>query len=354
MLTQQGYEVRSAISGSIALMAVQSIQPDLILLDINMPNMSGYEVCRQLKADGATEEIPVIFLSALGEVVDKVQGFRVGGVDYITKPFQVEEVLARIENHLTLRKAQIELQRAKADAIHALEQQKELNRLKSEFVSMISHDFRNPLTTIQGLSELLYTSRDRLSAEIQQRYFDKINSAIEHMLHLLDEVLLIGSIEAGKLQCQPQPIDLELFCRDVIESVQLDSSHNCPIRLSIDTPSPLANLDPVLLRQVLTNLLSNAVKYSPNGELVQFVITQEDSQFKFQIRDRGIGIPTDTMQYLFDSFYRSKNVGQIQGTGLGLTVVKRCVEAHQGIVTIFSEEGVGTTVTVFLPILEQQ
>ncbi|NEQ26357.1 MAG: response regulator, partial [Microcoleus sp. SIO2G3] len=128
MLTQQGYEVRSAISGSVALMAVHTVHPDLILLDINMPKMGGYEVCERLKADVETQEIPVIFLSALSEAIDKVRAFQVGGVDYITKPFQVEEVLARVENQLTLRRMQLDLQQARAEALRALEQEKELNR----------------------------------------------------------------------------------------------------------------------------------------------------------------------------------------------------------------------------------
>jgi two-component system, sensor histidine kinase and response regulator len=348
MLTQQGYEVRSAISGSVALMAVQSIQPDLILLDINMPGMNGYEVCSQLKADAATQEIPVVFLSALGEAIDKVRGFQAGGVDYITKPFQVEEVLARVENQLTLRRARVELQQAKADAICALEREKELNRLKSEFVSMVSHDFRTPLTSIQGFAELLHTSRDRLTPEVQTRYFNKIEGAVEQMLHLLDEVLLIGSVEFGKLPCQPQPIDLEKFCQDVIETIQLDVSGDHRLQFTLTGDCSKADLDPTLLRQILTNLLSNAIKYSPDQQPIQLIVSRQADQFKFEVRDRGMGIPSDSMQHLFDAFYRSKNVGQIRGTGLGLAVVKRCVEAHQGTIEIVSEEGLGTTVTIYL------
>jgi two-component system, sensor histidine kinase and response regulator len=348
MLTQQGYEVRSAISGAVALMAVQSIQPDLVLLDINMPNMNGYQVCTQLKANPETQEIPVIFLSALGEAIDKVQGFRAGGVDYITKPFQVEEVLARVENQLMLRKTQVELQQAKNDALWALEQEKELNRLKSEFVSMISHDFRTPLTTIQGFSELLRTSRDRISPEMQLRYFNKIDGAVEQLLHLLDEVLLIGRTEVGKLQCQPQLIELEPFCQDLIETAQLDSTTPHPIELTVAENCYQANLDPTLLRQILTNLLSNAIKYSPDGGLIQLELAQQDTQLKVQLRDRGIGIPAESLNHLFDAFYRSQNVNQIRGSGLGLAVVKRCVEAHQGAIEISSQEGDGTTVTVFL------
>jgi two-component system, sensor histidine kinase and response regulator len=349
MLTQQGYEVRSAISGSVALMAVQSIYPDLILLDINMPNMNGYEVCAHLKKDPETQDIPVIFLSALDDALDKVQAFRVGGVDYITKPFQVEEVLARVENQLTVRKAQLELQQAQVEALKALEKEKELNRLKSEFIAMVSHDFRTPLTSIQGFSELLSGSLDKLTPEVRSRYFSKINSSISHLLHLLDEFLLAGSMDEGALSCQVQLLDLAAFCHDMVEGMQVEQPTPYPIQVCFQGEVAQAMLDPNLLRQILTNLLSNAVKYSPQRQPIQLEIECLPSDVRFQVRDQGIGIPASSFAYLFDAFYRSKNVGSIQGTGLGLAIVKRCVEAHQGQIAINSTEGVGTSVTVTLP-----
>lgn len=350
MLTKQGYEVRSAISGSVALMAVRTVPLDLILLDINMPKMNGYEVCQQLKADEQTRDIPVIFLSALGEPLDKVQAFQVGGVDYITKPFQVEEVLARVENHLTLRRMQIELQQAKTDALKALEQEQELNRLKSEFVSMISHDFRSPLTSIQGFTELLRYGGEALTNEMRDRYFDKVNSAVDHMLYLLDEVLLIGSLEVGKTECQPTVIELEKFCRDLCETLQLSDNNQHLIEFSCSGHCNNIRIDQVLLRRILTNLLSNAIKYSPNDSKIDFKLHCGDEIITFNIKDEGIGIPTEGQQNLFKTFYRGSNVGQIKGTGLGLAVVKRCVDTYQGQIHFESEEGQGTTVTVSLPL----
>ncbi|MBF2048813.1 MAG: hybrid sensor histidine kinase/response regulator [Leptolyngbya sp. IPPAS B-1204] len=350
MLTKQGYEVRSAISGSVALMAVRTVPLDLILLDINMPKMNGYEVCQQLKADEQTRDIPVIFLSALGEPLDKVQAFQVGGVDYITKPFQVEEVLARVENHLMLRRMQIELQQAKADALRALAQEQELNRLKSEFVAMISHDFRTPLTSIQGFAELLHYGGDTLTTEMQERYFDKINAAVEHMLYLLDEVLMIGRIESGTTQCQPVPLDLEQFCREIYESLELSAHHQYKIQFSYTGDCKQVNIDQVLLNRILTNLLSNAIKYSPEHSQIDFNVYCDTRNAVFEIKDEGIGIPLENQQQLFKTFYRCNNVGQIKGTGLGLAVVKRCVDAHQGQIQLESQEGVGTTVRVQLPI----
>jgi signal transduction histidine kinase len=353
MLTKQGYEVRSAISGSVALMAVQTVPLDLILLDINMPKMNGYEVCQCLKAAPETREIPVIFLSALGEPLDKVQAFRVGGVDYITKPFQVEEVLARVENHLTLQRVQIELQQAKAEALKALEQEQEMNRLKTEFVSMISHDFRTPLTSIQGFAELVHYGGESLSREMRDRYFGKIGAAVEHMLYLLDEVLLIGSIEAGKTQCQPTLVEIQKFCRDVCEAMELSDNKQHTIHFTSNQCYDLIAVDQDLLKRILTNLLSNAIKYSNRNTPIYFELFCEEHKIVFQIKDEGIGIPSENQPHLFTTFYRCSNVGQIKGTGLGLAVVKKCVEAHQGEIHLESEEGIGTTVIVTLPLLGQ-
>jgi two-component system, sensor histidine kinase and response regulator len=353
MLARQGYEVRSAISGSVALMAVRTVPLDLILLDINMPKMNGYEVCERLKADPETREIPVIFLSALGEPLDKVQAFQVGGVDYITKPFQVEEVLARVENHLTLRRVQIELQQAKAEALRALEQEQELNRLKTEFVSMISHDFRTPLTSIQGFSELVRYGGEALSEEMRDRYFGKIDTAVEHMLYLLDEVLLIGSIEAGKTQCQPAVVEIEKFCCDICEALELSDEKQHPIHFSRDQCCETIEVDQVLLRRILTNLLSNAAKYSKQNSPVYLKVYCDERNVIFEIKDEGIGIPVENQPHLFTTFYRCSNVGQIKGTGLGLAVVKKCVDVHQGEIHLESQEGIGTTVTVKLPLSMQ-
>ncbi|MCG8365063.1 MAG: hybrid sensor histidine kinase/response regulator [Pseudanabaenales cyanobacterium] len=349
MLVQQGYEVRSAISGAMALRAVHTIPTDLILLDINMPKMDGFEVCERLKLDIKTCEIPVIFLSAYSNAVDKVKAFKAGGLDYITKPFQVEEVLVRVENQLTLRRLQIELQQAKADALRALDREKELSRLKSEFVSMITHDFKTPLASIQGFAGLLQAADQNLTAAVKNRYFNKIDAAIEHMRQLLDNVLLISGAEVGKLQCHPKSLNLETFCRDWVETMQLSQDHQNSIEFTCTGEYPQANVDPMLLGQILSNLLSNAIKYSPEGEPIQFDLVCQDGAALLRIQDNGIGIPQENLSDIFKAFHRCHNVGQIRGTGLGLAVVKKCVEAHAGQIQLESKEGVGTTVTVTLP-----
>jgi len=248
---------------------------------------------------------------------------------------------------------QIDLQQARTEALRALEQEKELNRLKTEFFSMISHDFRSPLTSIRGFSELLRqidsSNKQALSPEVQERYFEKIDGAIDHMLNLLDEVLLIGSLESGKARYEPIAIDLLDFCQELVEFLQINTSDH-QLELVCKNACDHAEIDPTLLRQILTNLISNAIKYSPNGGTIQFTLDCQDGWGMFQIQDQGIGIPPTNQPHLFETFYRCSNVGSIKGTGLGLAVVKRCVDAHYGKISIVSTEGIGTTVTVTLPI----
>lgn len=350
MLTGQGYEVRSAISGLMALKSVQAALPDVILMDINMPDMTGYEVCECLKADEQTAEIPIIFLSALSETLDKVKAFSVGAVDYITKPFQIEEVIARVETHLAIRSLQKKLQESEAEVRRSLEQEKELNRLKSEFVAMISHDFRTPLTSIQGFTELLHYQNDKLALVERDRYFEKIGLAIDRMLELVDQVLTIGQLDASKTNFNPTPVELEPFCRDLVETLQVSMGEQHQIQFSTGSKGYMAAIDETLLRPILTNLLANAIKYSPKGGDIQFTLSCQNDQLVFYVQDHGIGIPVKDQAHLFEAFHRCSNVGQIKGTGLGLAIVKQCVEAHRGTITVQSKVGVGTTFTVMLPL----
>ncbi len=349
MLEDQGYEVRCANSGAIAIRAVEIEYPDIILLDINMPNMNGYEVCEHLKLNEHTQAIPVIFLSALSETIDKVKAFKVGGIDYITKPFQLEEVLARIETQLSIRRMQIELQEAKDQAIKALEKEQELNRMKSDFVSMVSHDFRNPLTSIQGFAGLLECGDQIPTSETLHRYVNKINNSVEHLLLLLDEILLIGQFEVGKMQYQPVLVNLENFCTELIDTLQYTIGNQHKIFFNCTGKFIQAEIDVILLQRILTNLLSNAIKYSPSGSEIYLDLECHNHVTIFQIRDQGIGIPLENQSNLFEAFYRCNNVGEIKGTGLGLAIVKKCVEVHQGSISMESQENLGTTFTVSLP-----
>jgi two-component system sensor histidine kinase/response regulator len=364
MLSEQGYKVRMAQDGTMALLSVESSPPDLILLDIMMPELNGYEVCSKLKASSFTKDIPIIFISALNEVFDKVKAFEVGGVDYITKPFQAQEVLARVEHQLHIRRLtqqlleqnallQQEVHRreiAEAEVRKSLSKEQELNQLKSYFVSMVSHEFRNPLTTILGFAELIRDFDQQLTSEKRQAYLRQIQESARRMTALLNDVLSIGQAEAGKLEFNPEPLDVEEFCRDLVEEIKLGNSVQHTITFSRPSQLTKACMDKNLLRQILTNLLSNAIKYSPEGSAVTFDLICQDEKAIFDIKDEGIGISPEDQQRLFESFQRGSNVGKISGTGLGLTIVKKAVDLHGGQIAVKSEVGVGTTFSVAIPL----
>ncbi|HEY9631802.1 MAG TPA: PAS domain-containing protein [Coleofasciculaceae cyanobacterium] len=231
-----------------------------------------------------------------------------------------------------------------------LQKERELGELKSQFVSMTSHEFRTPLTTIQSSTELLERYRDRWSQEKQQTHFDRIQTAVDRMTQMLDDILILGKAEAGKLEFNPAPLDLVEFCRNLVEELQLTTENPNTIVLTCQRQSIPTSMDEKLLRQILTNLLSNAIKYSPSDSTVEFNLTYVDDSAIFQIQDQGIGIPPEDQPRLFNSFHRATNVGTIQGTGLGLAIVKQCLDLHKGEISVESEAGKGTTFTVILPL----
>jgi PAS domain S-box-containing protein len=233
---------------------------------------------------------------------------------------------------------------------HALTQEKELNELKSRFISMASHEFRTPLSTILSSADLLEYYIQEGSIEKTLEHIQRIQKASVNMTELLNDILVIGKTEAGKIDYSPSSFDLVKFGGDLVEEMQLsvDSKHELTF-VSYERYIA-AYMDEKLLWHILTNLLSNAIKYSPKGGNVQLKLFCQDGAAVFQIQDEGIGIPKEDLPHLFESFHRAKNVGTISGSGLGLAIVKRSVDLHSGQIAIESAVGVGTTVTVTLPL----
>lgn len=237
-----------------------------------------------------------------------------------------------------------------AEIRQALEKEKELSSLKSRFVTMASHEFRTPLTTILSSAELLEKYANKLVQEKKLQHLHRIQASVKHMTELLNNVLLIGKAEAGKLQFTPVPLDLAQFCRDLVEELQLGTGSNHTIAFASLGECSTACMDEKLLRHILSNLLSNAIKYSPAGGTVNFELICNQGEAIFLVQDQGIGIPAADQAQLFNSFHRASNVGTISGTGLGLAIVKKSVDSHGGKITVKSEIGVGTTFTVTLPL----
>jgi PAS domain S-box-containing protein len=242
--------------------------------------------------------------------------------------------------------------RAEGELLKTLEREKELNQLKSNFVSMVSHEFRTPLAIIQSSAELLREFFQRMQPDERDEQLESITGNTRRMAGMMEEILVLSRLDAGKLNFQPTALDFNTFCRRVVDEVLSATSRRCPIELSLALPSPQARADERLLEHILTNLLSNAVKYSEPGVCVRFAIERESTEAVCVIRDEGIGISESDQQMLFTAFHRGANVGSRAGTGLGLLLVKRCVELHRGKVRIASKVGQGTTVTVRLPVFE--
>ncbi|ALF54729.1 ATPase [Nostoc piscinale CENA21] len=232
----------------------------------------------------------------------------------------------------------------------ALEKEKELNELKSRFVSMTSHEFRTPLSTILSSAELLEHYRHKWTEEKQITHLHRIQAAVNRINEMLNDVLVIGKAEAGKIEYTPTTFDLVAYCDHVIEEAQLNQNNRCLIAFTSQYPVISCCMDEKLLGHILHNLLSNAIKYSPEKSTVKLNLTCTDAQVILEIQDRGIGIPPEDLPHLFESFHRAKNVGNILGTGLGLAIVKKCVDIHQGQIAVTSSLGVGTTFTVTLPL----
>ncbi|HLX72312.1 MAG TPA: PAS domain S-box protein, partial [Verrucomicrobiae bacterium] len=239
---------------------------------------------------------------------------------------------------------------AEVEMLKALSREKELSQLKSNFVSMVSHEFRTPLAIIQSSAELLREFFQKMQPAERDEQLESITGNTRRMAGMMEEILILSRLDAGKLDFQPSALDLDAFCRRLVDEVLSATNRRCSIELSLGSALPQAHADERLLSHILTNLLSNAVKYSEPGACVRFAVERDSAEILCVIRDEGIGISEDDQQMLFTAFHRGANVGSRAGTGLGLLLVKRCVELHHGKVRVESNVGHGTTVTVRLPV----
>lgn len=236
-----------------------------------------------------------------------------------------------------------------AELLKALDKERELNALKSQIVSVVSHEYRTPLTTILSSAELLEHYSHTWTNEKKHQHLHRIQSSVHHLTKLVSDVLILDKAEAGKLEFNPTLLDVIALCRELIEELPLATPDQIAFQFVRQEEYTQVYLDEKLLRQMLTNLLSNAIKYSHPQGTVNFALICEQNEITFRIQDNGIGIPPEDRERLFESFHRASNVGVIPGTGLGLAIVKKCVDLHGGQIAVESEVGVGTTFTVTLP-----
>ena len=246
-----------------------------------------------------------------------------------------------------------ERKQAEAGLCQALAKEKELSDLKSRFITTASHEFRTPLSIISSSAGLLLDYGDKLDEQKKLKHLQRVQSSVNYMTQLLEDVLLINRAEVGKLEFNPAPLNWIAFCRELVEELQLSMQTNHRIALQIDDMAvlnPQVEMDEKLLRQILSNLLSNAIKYSPIGSTIHFDLAYQNEAAVFQIRDEGIGIPAEDQEKLFELFHRAKNVGNIPGTGLGLAIVKKYLDLQGGKISVDSDIGIGTQFTVTIPL----
>jgi signal transduction histidine kinase len=341
-LMNLGYEITGVVgSGNKAIEQAATTHPDIVLMDINLQGeLDGVEAADEIRVN---QEIPVIFLTAYADQQTIERAKATEPFAYLLKPFQDRELKTTIE---------IAIQRHQAERAirELLQKESNLNQLKSQFLSMISHDLRLPLTTIQSTAELLEHKGTNCSEAQKIKYFEYIYSSIDQLTKMLDNILDLSKLELGKVEFEPLRMDLKRVCIDVLEQVQISDRHQHEFEFVIQGSNDPVILDEQLLRQCLLNLLSNACKYSPKNTKIEFSVHRQEHQVLFSIKDRGFGIPEPDKKNLFQSFQRASNVKHIPGTGLGLMIVKKCVDLHQGEITVDSELDAGTTFKIALPL----
>ncbi|MCP4155219.1 MAG: hybrid sensor histidine kinase/response regulator [bacterium] len=340
ILQKDKYRIGIAGNGKQALDMVPDIKPDLILLDVMMPVMNGFETCEHLKSDLETKDIPIIFLTAKDETSDVVKGLAIGAVDYVTKPFKGTELLSRVKTHLELKFAREEL--------------KELNATKDKFLSIIAHDLKNPMQALLLFTDALKSRFDTLNTDKLKEYIDKCFDNTRFLAQLLENLLEWALAEEGIIKCHPAEIDITAIVKENIELFQANAGEkNITLTAQIDGDYA-AFADENMSRTVIRNLISNAVKFTnPKGEVTVTVSSQQDVS-AIEISDNGIGIAAEDIDTLFKigEHKTSRGTAKEKGTGLGLVLCHEFISRNNGTIDVTSTPGKGSTFTVKLPAKE--
>ncbi|MBO6571941.1 MAG: hybrid sensor histidine kinase/response regulator, partial [Balneola sp.] len=352
VLEKEGFRVEKSYDGDEALKKIKEVNPDIILLDIMMPKMSGLEVGKALRVS-EFEDIPIIFLSSSNESVDKVKAFEAGGVDFINKPFDKDELIIRVRNHLMLKV----LKEEREEQLRVLKEREielsEANQKKHKLMRMLSHDFKNPISGIMGLVTILIED-DELDEEEKSEMLDLIKQSSETLLDLVKDLLdkeVIGT-EFGALELKEVNI-IDLAQKVITANKPKAALKKINLSLSTFQDELFVNLDKEKIQYVLNTLVSNAVKFTlVDGEVNIEFISSDDDSFLIKISDTGIGIPNTMLPNFLISSNKEQqsNSAGILGSGLGLEDVQSYVDAHEGKIWVESEENSGTTFFIELPL----
>ncbi|HIK27948.1 MAG: hybrid sensor histidine kinase/response regulator [Oscillatoriaceae bacterium SKW80] len=370
-LREEGFKVLVATDGETALEQLEYIKPDIILLDVMMPGIDGFETCRLLKAKQTTQDIPVIFITALSDTVDKVKGFQMGAVDYITKPFQHEEVLMRVQTHLTLRKLQKQLQEKNEELaalnrnLENLVEQKTKQLIEREKTAIIGrltqgmiHNIKNPLQTIMTSLDMIELRAAEIGCEeVFKKYCNFIDAAAEKINNIIENLMLKSR--------RDEITDLQLLnLNDLVKnelhffSANFFFKNHIKTKVFLDNNLPSLWLNYSYMSQVFHNLIDNAIHamWKKSIQEITIVTRQDENNIYLDIQDTGCGIAPENISKIFDPFYTSKpakdeesEVGAPTGTGLGLYTCLELLKPFQGEIKVTSELGKGSVFTVVLP-----
>ena len=340
ILIREGYVVRPVTSAAAAFRTMAAALPELVLADIKMPGMDGFEFCRRMKAEQRTEDIPVIFISALGETKDKLRAFEAGGVDYITKPFQAEEVVARVRTHLAMYELRRSLHAANQELTARGAQLEAANKELEAFAYSVSHDLRAPLRAIDGFSEaLMQDCLDQLDSD-GMNYLTRIRTGAARMGQLIEDLLKLSQLNRAQLNLVEA--DLSGLCGNVLgQLATADPDRRVDVSIQ---PGLRVRADGQLLRVMVENLLGNAWKFTARCEAARIEVgrtAHPEEGGAFFIRDNGAGFDMAFRDKLFQPFQRLHRKDEFEGTGIGLAIVQRIAHRHGGMVWAEAEPGRG-------------
>lgn len=350
-LMKAGYKVRPANNGKTALQVAESLLPDLILLDIMMPDMNGYQVCKQLKSNPKTKDIAVIFISALSDGLDKIKAFEAGGIDYIIKPFHKEEILARVDTHITLGNMNKQLVQQNSNLI-------KLNQEKNEFLGIAAHDLKNPLSAIKGYAEEISEDFDSMSKQEVIEYACFIQRSSQQMFTLITNLLDVNKIESGKINLSLETTDIFPILKDTLNrNIIMADKKNITFKglekfdLENNTNLYAAYIDTNIVTQILDNIVSNAIKYSFKNKDVTLGLLHDETMIYFKINNQCNNFTEEDRQKLFHKFSRlsTKPTAKEHSTGLGLFIVKKLVDILHGKIWCESSIDKGITFITAFP-----
>lgn len=337
ILEDAGYNIYTASSGIKAIMEVRKNKFDLILLDVVMPEMDGYQVNKILKQNKETKDIPIIFLTARGDSKSLIKAFQEGAVDYVTKPFNQKELLSRIKIHLDLERIRKNL--------------KESNLTKDKFFSIIGHDLKNPIGAIKGLANELAENIDDLDRDEIKDFSNRIVKNSEKVYQLLQDILEWSRMQSNKIEYKPRKLNIKKVVNESIKLLSLNAREkdiNIIVLIEEDI-EVYADLN--MLDTVIRNLISNAIKFSYENGKILILVDIEENYCKVSVKDTGVGIKKENLNHLFsiDSSFSTRGTKNEVGTGLGLVLCKEFVEGNGGSISIDSEYGEGSCFSFTIP-----